>query len=271
MVIRSFIIFLIYFISLSSLAQKDSTFRFIKTIKINVESIAVDNLDNLYVLTSTYQLKKFNSNGDSLSVYNNVKQFGQLHSIDVSNPLKLILFYKDFSTIVTLDRLLTIRSIIDLRKQNILQPGSVALSYDNNVWVFDEYDSKLKKIGEDGKLIFESSDFRMLFQQPVLPQQVTDHNGLLYLYDVNNGLFVFDHYGTFKRKIPITKWQNIFISDKYISGLYNNSILFYNTSTLIQQKVNLPASPGAFTNYIIANTKLFTLAKDSLNIYSYKF
>ncbi|MBD0332705.1 MAG: hypothetical protein ICV66_08615, partial [Chitinophagaceae bacterium] len=60
-------------------------------------NLGVDNLGNLYVVTPTDQLKKFNSNGDSISVYNDVKRFGKLHSLDVSNPLKIILFYKDFS------------------------------------------------------------------------------------------------------------------------------------------------------------------------------
>jgi len=39
--------------------------------------------------------------------------------LDVTNPLRVLLYYKDFSTIVILDRLLSNRSTIDLRKQDI--------------------------------------------------------------------------------------------------------------------------------------------------------
>jgi hypothetical protein len=40
-----------------------------------------------------------------LRYFNNVKKFGKISTIDVSNPLKVLLYYKDFSTIVVLDSL----------------------------------------------------------------------------------------------------------------------------------------------------------------------
>ena len=41
------------------------------------------------------------------AVFNDVKKFGQATLIDVSNPLKVLLYYRDFATIVVLDRFLT--------------------------------------------------------------------------------------------------------------------------------------------------------------------
>src|SRR5207302_8233347 len=167
----------------------------------------VDNLDNLYVLSSTNQLKKFNAQGDSVGVYNQVKRFGKLSTIDVTNPLKLLLFYKDFSTVVTLDQLLTLRASLDLRRNNIIQTSAVGLSYDGNFWLFDEYENKLKKLDEQGTLLLETPDFRTLFPDAIRPQQVIDQNGMVYLYDPKVGVYLFDHYGAFKKKLPITGWQ----------------------------------------------------------------
>ena len=76
--------------------------------------------------------------GTLVAVFNNVKKFGKLSTIDVSIRLRYLLYYKDFSTIVVLDRLLAIRNTIDLRKQNIFQVNAIAQSYDNNIWLFDE-------------------------------------------------------------------------------------------------------------------------------------
>ena len=69
----------------------------------------------------------------------------KLAQIDVSNPMRVLLYYKDFSTIVILDRFMTNRSTIDLRKQDIFQVEAVCLSYDNKIWVYDEFEHKLKK------------------------------------------------------------------------------------------------------------------------------
>src|SRR5438552_18644937 len=91
-------------------AQNESPHKLISMIRGDIVDFAVDNLDNVYVLASTDQLKKYNAAGDSVAVFNNVKKFGKLSTIDVSNPLKVLLYYKDFSTIVVLDRLLAIRN-----------------------------------------------------------------------------------------------------------------------------------------------------------------
>ena len=111
----------IFIFPFSVKAQNESPHKLISMIRGNIVDFAVDNLDNVYVLASTDQLKKYNAAGDSVAVFNNIKKFGKLSTIDVSNPLKVLLYYKDFSTIVVLDRLLAIRNTIDLRQQNIFQ------------------------------------------------------------------------------------------------------------------------------------------------------
>src|SRR6478609_378459 len=150
----------IFILSISAEAQNESPHKLIQMIKGDVVDFAVDNLDNVYVLASTDQLKKYNASGDSVAVFNNVKKFGKISTIDVSNPLKVLLYYKDFSTIVVLDRLLAIRNTIDLRQQNIFQVNAIGQSYDNNIWLYDEGDSKLKKIDDNGKVLLETADFR---------------------------------------------------------------------------------------------------------------
>src|SRR5215212_6022306 len=82
-----------FFFCLASQAQKDSCCKLIAVIKGDVVDFAVDNLDNIYVLNSTDQLKKYNARGDSIAVFNNVKKFGRISTIDASNPLKVLLYY----------------------------------------------------------------------------------------------------------------------------------------------------------------------------------
>ena len=127
-------------------AQSDSAFQFIKTIKGGFTYFNVDNLDNVYLITENNQLKKLNEHGDSVAVFNDVKLYGNPSSIDVTNPLKTLLYYKNFSTVVVLDRLLTVRNNINFRKQNIFYVNNVTLSYDNFIWIFDEKILNLKRL-----------------------------------------------------------------------------------------------------------------------------
>jgi hypothetical protein len=252
-------------------AQVDTFFRFEKTIPVHAVDFTVDNLDNIYILTKTDQLKKLNTNGDSIAVYNDVKRFGKIYTMDVSNPLKIVLFYKSYSTIVILDRLLSFKGVLDLRKHKIPEASAAAASYDNNIWVFDAIENKLKKLDENGKLLLETSDLRQALNISIQPEKIIDQGQSVYLYDPKLGVFVFDHYGTYRKKFPLSQWTGLSIRDKQIYGISNNALVVYNTSNYIQQQYQFPSSFGSFNRYMTGNTKLFTLGKDSISIYNFRF
>ena len=212
-------------------AQTDSSFNLVKQIKGDITAFTVDNLDNIYLLNSNYQIKKLNANGDSVGVFNAVRKFGQPTLIDVSNPLKVLLYYRDFATIVMLDRFLNMINTIDLRKQNILQARAVGQSYDNKIWVYDELESKLKKLDDDGSLLGETPDFRQLFGNAPSPQKIYDQDRFVYLYDSAQAVFVFDYYGALKNKILISGWSNFKIAGKYIFGSKDNKLFRYDIKT----------------------------------------
>lgn len=262
-------IFFLFAFVMTAHTQNDTAFRLIKSYRGEISDAAIDNLDNVYILTATDQLKKYNSNGDSLAVYNNVRRFGRVSTLDVSNPLKVLMYYKDFSSIVILDRLLGVRSTIDLRKSNMLQVTAIGQAYDNNIWIFDAYDYKLKKIDEDGKMLLETPDLRMVFNQAVAPQQIIDNNKQVYLYDTASGVFVFDNYGSFKRKLPITGWSSISIVDKQVVGIGSQSVQSYNITSLLQSQQKFPGNFTPYYRYNISNNKLLALSKEGLHIYRY--
>ena len=255
---------------LTAVAQ-DSAFQLQRTIPLVATDFAVDHFDNLYILTATDRLKKFNVAGDSVGVFNDVKRYGKVYSIDVSNPLRVLLFYKDFSSIVLLDRLLTQKGVLDLRRHRIGQASAAAISYDNNIWVFDALESKLKKMDEGGKVLLETPDFRQLFGISISPEKIIDTDGWVYLYDFKEGVFVFDYYGTFRKKFPLSNWASFGVLNKRFAGIQNGMLTFYNPSTFMQQQYQFPSSFGSFSRYLIGNTKLFALSKDSLSIYTIRY
>lgn len=252
-----------------SLAQNDS-FLLVRTYTGDIVSAAMDNLDNFYIISSTGQIKKFNSNGDSAGIYNQTRNFGKLHSIDVSNPLKLVLFYKDFASIVILDRFLANQASFDLKKISILQPAAVGLSYDNNIWVYDEYDNKLKKINEQGNKLLETPDFRIAFNEAISPQKIISDNNLVYLADSLKGIYVFDNYGTFKKKIPLKSWETISVFNNHIISTSKEFITIFNSATQLQTQRTFPFFKPYFHSFITP-TRLINYSNNSLRIYQYRF
>jgi hypothetical protein len=250
---------------------KDTGFVWLKTFTGDIVNASLDNLNNLYLVSSTGQIRKYNAAGDSTGVYNQVRNFGQLFSMDVSNPLQPLLFYKDFSTIVLLDRFLANRAVIDLRRSGILQPSAAGISYDNNIWVYDEWDSKLKKLNDQGVILLETADFRTAFSQTLHPQQIIDNNTMVYLADSAAGIFVFDIYGTYKKRIDLLHWQSLTIKDNFVVSTGLGDVSVYNMQTYIARKVPLPSFVNTSVRTLITPSRLVLFLKDGLQVYSYRF
>jgi len=68
--------------------------------------MAVDPLQQLFLLRADGQLKKCNLKGDSLAVFNEFVQFGKKAMLDVSNPLRCLLYYPEFLNLLLLPILL---------------------------------------------------------------------------------------------------------------------------------------------------------------------
>lgn len=249
-------------------AQNDSSFLHIKTIKGDIVDFTVDNLDNIYILNSKNQIRKIDINGDSVAAFNDVRKFGKATLMDVSNPLKVLLYYKDFTTVVTLDRFLNIRNSIDLRKQNIFQVKAISQSYDNRIWIFDELENKLKKIDEDGKLLQETPDFRLLLGKAVSPVRIFDENKYVYLYDSTNGIYVFDYFGALKNNILIQGWQNLKVTGNYIFGSRSDTLYRYEIKNFRYDEWKMPEQIYHSKAFNFTSSRLYALKNDAIEIYS---
>ena len=69
-----FLLYCIIFLMLKTHAQQDAAFTTGRTITGNFSYFTIDNLDNIYLLTNTNQLKKITPNGDS-AIFNDVYVF----------------------------------------------------------------------------------------------------------------------------------------------------------------------------------------------------
>ena len=248
----------------------DSIFIFQKKLSYPISSFSVNNLGELYIINLNNQLKKIDDNGDSVGVFNEVTKYGKLTFVEAQNPWKTILFYQNFSTIVLLDKYLNVVTNINLRKRNIFGVKTIASSYDNNFWLFDEQENKLKKIDDAGRVLTETVDFRLLFDSVPSPVQIQDNNGFVYLYDPKKGFYVFDYYGTFKNKIPFLNWKNIAVIGNTIYGFDATYLYSYSLGSLTVKQQLLPASFKNYTAVKIGINKLYVLKNNILEIYSVK-
>ena len=144
------------------------------------------------------------------------------------------------------------------------------MSYDNKLWLYDEFKHKLKKIDEDGKLLFETSDFRQLFNEAFSFTSIFDHEGFLYLYDIKKGAFVFDYYGALKKRVPLTGLQNFKAAGKFLLGIRNDSLVRYQSDIFQSRELELPLALRQALSINFTSGRVYALKSDGLEIYLQK-
>lgn len=256
---------LLLFIGMMVKAQQP---QLLTEITMPLADFTADNLGNLYLLTKDNRLKKFNEKGDSVSVYNDVRRFGKVYSMDASNPLKLVLYYKDFSTVVELDRLLNVRNVIDLKKIDMFQPKAVGLSNDNRVWVYDELNAQLKKVGENGAVVLSTTDLRQALDSLPSPSVLIDQDAVVYLYDSTKGVYLFDYFGTFRNRIPFRNWTDFQVVGKYLLGRKGSILYRYETGSLLLSEQEMGDVFSGALKVKLTPLRLYILYPDKLSIYS---
>jgi len=250
-------------------AQQDSSYELKRAVDGDIVDFTVDNLGNLYLLSADNRLKKTSSSGDSLAVYNDVRFFGKIYSIDATNPLKILLYYRDFSTIVALDRYLAVINTIDLRTTlNIYQARAIALAYDNNIWVYDDLEAKLKRVGDDGSLVDQTNDIRQLVDSVPDPFLISDQSGLVYLCDTIKGIYVFDHYGAYKNRLSLRGYQDFNVIDKYILARDQHYFYKYQMGGVDVQREQIPSGFLPAIKITIMPSSIYVLKHNRLEIYT---
>jgi hypothetical protein len=165
---------------------------------------------------------------------------------------------------------LNLVNTIDLRSQNIMQVRAVCLGYDNSIWVFDEQESRLRKVGEDGRLLSETADLRLALDEAPVPVRIFDQSRFVYMYDPQKGMYIFDYYGALKQKLPITGWTDVQVIGNTILGRKEGKLLKYTTGTLQLDELVLPDFLRDAENILIMPQGIFVLDLKGVHLYAYE-
>ncbi len=172
--------------------------------------MAVDQLGQLYLLETTGKLGVYNSLTVGTAFTFEDTRMGLPTTMDVSNPLGPLLYYADYQTVLLLDRTLHIRGQLDLRGQEqIHQPLCFARSFDDQMWVYDAWDYRLKLIDQEARLRRESLDLRLRLGEENSPQQIRVVGDLIFLLFSNGRLATFNFMAHF------LGWEKIEEADHY--------------------------------------------------------
>ncbi|MES2655320.1 MAG: hypothetical protein V4620_07015 [Bacteroidota bacterium] len=182
--------------------------------KLSAKYIQADELGNIYVVSATNQLYKYDQSGKILATLN-YNYSGNITSIDASNPMELYVFYKEINRVIFLDNNLAYRGEIDLTKSNIIQASSVARSYDNGLWVFDLGDLQLKKLDKEGKQYQSSGNIKQFCNFNFVPNYLAD-NGKQVILSNDSVILFFDVFASYTRTLKVNNATTLQLGTEYL-------------------------------------------------------
>jgi hypothetical protein len=233
---------------------------------IKSEMATADNFGHFYVAGKN-KIAKFSPEGKYLFPYEEFR-YGKIGTIDATNPLKLLVYFPDFSTVVFLDRFLSPLSTLNFFELGYQNITAVASSVDGKVWFYDNVDFKLKKIDESGKVFRESQPLNLILQQTPYPNFMLERDNQVYMNDPQLGILVFDFYGSYGKTLPIKGLKKFQVIQGSVVYFDEHKLKQYHPATFETKEIQLPDTSRLITA-IIHKDKLMLLKPDSAIFYSY--
>ena len=231
--------FLLLGIFNNALSQQSSKYNLLEFPKNN--QIEIDQYGYFYIIDQD-NLIKYDSEGHTLYHYSN-KLLGNIDQIDISNPLRPLLFYKDQGLIIVLDNTLSQqKEPISLNELGLYQTSCIANSnFDNGIWLYDIDVNEIIKINHLSQVNYRSGNLSVLIPNIEFPiLNLKEKNRKLYVV-TQNKIFVIDQFGSLLSMITLSAEKGLIIKEKNIITYDGNAIcqfdfLDFKIDTLLKTK-----------------------------------
>ncbi|MGB1205392.1 MAG: hypothetical protein ACPG5B_07095 [Chitinophagales bacterium] len=250
-----------------------SNYELVSSVPLEAHFMTTDFLKSAYVITNKNQVMKYDSTGNLIGNYSE-NRYGQLTSIDAKSPFNVLMFYKEFSTLVSVDMRMSARRLYKLSSVDLNNIAAACLSDDNYIWLYDMDAGRLKKINHAYETIYQSVEVPQLVGQEVEPNFMMEKDGLIYLNIPKVGVMMFDIYGTYYTSVSVNE---LGFDDLESFQVLQHKILYFKEGHLFiydvfQQEIDsypIPKSLEA-SDVKVEKGRLYMLDEEQLQFYKQK-
>lgn len=234
--------------------------------EIHAESFTTDQFENIYTISGSEIIKIENQTGKRIKYSN--KLFGQISSIDVSDPFRILIFNKDFNKISFVDKkLIELVSPISLDDIDFFEVISVCQSINGGFWIFDKNLIQIIYINKSLNVNQKSSQLSSVMNNTneTIDAFMLEKNDYIYLGIAGEGVLLFNSYGTYIKTFPLKDIDTFQVIDKNIVYSKNGNLIIYNTQNFEKENIDLPVK--GFKNVRIENNRIFIQTEDKISVY----
>lgn len=229
------------------------------------DAIVTDNLANVYTVTKD-KFSKYDMRLKFQKEFSN-KNFGNITAADVTNPLRPLLFYRDFGRIIFLDNTLSQNGEpVALEKLGYPLATLAASSYDNSLWIYDQPTFELIRFNTSLEITNRTGNLSQILNIELQPNFILEKDNRLFVNNPATGILIFDVFGTYIKTIPILNLSTFQVADDEVMYFSEGALHAWNITTTETTDYLQPKAPGAI-NIRIERDAIFV--QDSAEVTSY--
>lgn len=235
-------------------------------VTVEADKMTSDNLGNVYLIKDE-SIFKYDSLGVLQKTFSN-KTFGAITSADATNALRIILFYKDFNRVVTLDNTLSENGEpLTLETIGFPMVSLVSASHDNGMWIYDMRNFELMRLNRNLEVEHRSGNLSQILGIDLQPNFIIEKDNRLFLNNPGTGILVFDVFGTYSKTLPILNLKSFQVMDNLV--IYYKEGFLQADAIIINEHINYTSPIGDSTtkDMRMERNAIFVLNEKRLDIY----
>lgn len=219
------------FTSLFCLAAAQENLQFLKEVAAEGQIFTTDRLGNFYVAICPI-LKRYDQNGKPDGDFRSVSP-GNISRVDASNPLHVLVFYRDFNQAVFLERNLTQKSRpLSFTEIGIENAELVCSSSKGGIWILDWLKRELVYIDNEMRITFRKSLPDGVIPASRPPGFMTEDENQLYISFTGAGVLQFDLMGNYRGLHPVDAALDFQVSRNEFLFVQFNKVNIYSPTRL---------------------------------------
>jgi len=221
-----FLLLILPFITWSQVAT------FVEQTEIDADKfIGIDSYDDLFFIKDQVLYKK---SGTELFNFKDF-QLGEIESVDIINPMNILVYYANFNTVILLDNKLTEIERINFNiHSEFINTSTATLAANTSLWVFNIDSQQLESYNYRSKN-------KVLVSQPIngeVLSQVSNYNFCFIL--TAEKIRAYNIYGSLIAEIQNQKFVKIVQLNENLIAIKDNELYYIDKKTKEISKIKTP-------------------------------
>lgn len=232
----------------------------------NPTAISKDRNGYIYLANDKGDITQYDDNGNVINTYSPDKP-GIVTLIEAWPVLRILVFYADFQEYILLDRFLNTSPYYRISGEEVGFSSLLTLAEDNNLWLVDNENLNLIKFDNTtNQVLINASLNNFILAEDNDLNFMKAYQQQVFINDANGGILVFDNFGNYVKKLPLTGLSYFnFLKDElyYLSG---DAIHFIHLYSLQERTISLKTDK-TYKSVLLINNKVILIGQKTMDIF----